>query len=198
MCIRYLTEQTWGVERAKWQAGTWWEIIFSIQKCNFWRIKSLAALCGLGRPRVTSDLGSHDLEVFLWCKKILILALHTKYKPCSYSGTTSNRILNDEMASSGLWIVQILYFRPIPELRLLIKSFLNLNKVCSSQSDKCRLLNRCPEMSISKEASWGRQRLVYWGQTLFYSKIQMFWVKKYTVRIPSKYPLDCLNGIRFG
>ena len=99
-------------------------------------------MCGLGRPRVTSDLGSHDLEVFLWCKKILILALHTKYKPCSYSGTTSNRILNDEMASSGLWIVQILYFRPIPELRLLIKSFLNLNKVCSSQSDKCRLLNR--------------------------------------------------------
>ena len=50
------------------------------------------------------------------------------------------------MASSGLWIVQILYLRPIPELRLLIKSFLNLNKVCSSQSDKCRLLNRCPEM----------------------------------------------------
>ena len=74
------------------------------------------------------------------------------------------------MASSGLWIVQILYLRPIPELRLLIKSFLNLNKVCSSQSDKCRLLNRCPEMSISKEASWGRQRLVYRGQTLFYSK----------------------------
>ena len=63
-------------------------------------LKWLALTSGYQMPRIEKEVVQP--QKFLRWLLFLILALHTKYEPCRPSGTLSNRLFNDKMASNGL------------------------------------------------------------------------------------------------